>query len=216
MGSLELLFLKTFIMGKEKIIVSPFTSSFVIISDKYDDAAPEWGWGPPSDIKTTKVMNTILNIENTDLVVLNGDLITGENTHYHNSTKYFDIIVGPMVQRGIPWASAYGNHDHQYNLSTEKLLAREQLYPKLSLTRDMVRDADAGTSNYVLPVFGSSSQAVPEVLLWFFDSRGGRNYQKTGDAGYMSGTVHDAVSLPFSPKNSTDEVEGNPMVSKDQ
>jgi len=157
-------------------------------------AAPEWGWGPPSDIKTTKVMNTILNIEKPDLVVLNGDLITGENTYYHNSTKYLDIIAAPMVQRRIPWASTYGNHDHQFNLSSDKLLAQEQHYPMLSLTQDMIHIADAGTSNYVLPVFGSRSEDVPKLLLWFFDSRGGVNYQKTGEAKKMLSTVHDAVS----------------------
>jgi hypothetical protein len=179
-------------MEKAKTTVSKTFYHGVHVSDH--TSAPEWGWGPPSDIKTTKVMNTILDIEKPDLVVLNGDLITGENTYYHNSTKYLDIIVSPMVQRGIPWASAYGNHDHQYNLSTDKLLAQEQHYPQLSLTHDMVRNDDAGTSNYVLPVFGSHSEEVPKLLLWFFDSRGGRNYQKTGSAAIMNSIVHDSVS----------------------
>jgi hypothetical protein len=127
------------------------------------------------------------------LAVLNGDLITGENTYNFNSTKYLDIIVAPLVNRSIPWASAYGNHDHQFNLSTNKLLAAESKY-RLSLTKDMVRVADAGTSNYVLPVFGSTSQVTPEVLLWFFDSRGGRNYQLSGSNAVQPGTVHPAVS----------------------
>jgi hypothetical protein len=127
------------------------------------------------------------------LVVLNGDLITGENTYYHNSTKYLDIVAAPMVQRGIPWASTYGNHDSGYNLSTAKLLATEQKY-KLSFTRDMIGNPDAETTNYVLPVFGKRADFTPELLLWFFDSRGGSKYQKQEG---IEGFVHDLVCCPF-------------------
>ena len=50
-------------------------------------------------------MNQILDAEpNTGLVVLNGDLITGENTFLENSTHYIDQIVAPMVQRDLTWA----------------------------------------------------------------------------------------------------------------
>jgi len=53
-------------------------------------------------------MNTVLDNESPQLVVLNGDLITGENTYLSNSTYYVDRIVQPMVQRGLSWASTYG------------------------------------------------------------------------------------------------------------
>jgi hypothetical protein len=183
-------------MEKEKTIVG-VVNSLVNLQETKEFAAPELGWGPISDVKTTKVMNKILDIEKPNLTVLNGDLITGENTYFYNSTKYLDIIVGPLVKRNIPWASAYGNHDHQFNLSTKKLLVEESKY-RLSLTKDMVRVDDAGSSNYVLPIFGSKSQAVPEVLLWFFDSRGGRNYQVSGSKAVQPGIVHIAVSLIYS------------------
>ena len=50
-------------------------------------------------------MNTVLDVESPQLVVLNGDLITGENTYLANSTHYVDEIVQPLVQRGLSWAS---------------------------------------------------------------------------------------------------------------
>jgi len=65
-------------------------------------------WGPQQDVNTTRVMNTVLDNESPQLVVLNGDLITGENTYLSNSTYYVDRIVQPMIQRGLPWASTYG------------------------------------------------------------------------------------------------------------
>ncbi len=162
-----------------------------------EDNPAEWGWGPISDQKSLKVMNTILDEEESQLVVLNGDLITGENTYFHNSTKYLDMIVEPLVRRSKPWASSYGNHDQQFNLSTHKLLQKEMEYPDLSLTRDMIHVPEAGTSNYWLPVYGSKADQAPALLLWFFDSRGGSVYQKSTPKGGrvgIEGVVHNVVS----------------------
>ncbi|TID20302.1 Metallo-dependent phosphatase [Venturia nashicola] len=153
---------------------------------------PELGWGPPYDRKTIQVVKTILDVENPNLVILNGDLITGEDTKLHNSTTYLDQIVGPMVQRQIPWAATYGNHDREYNLSPTKLLEREKkLYPKLSLTKSMVTDPDAGTTNYVLPIYPSDPNiSTPSLLLYFFDSRGGHEFQR------LSPTTNKTIGVP--------------------
>lgn len=40
-------------------------------------------------------------METQQLVVLNGDLITGENSFLENSTQKIDQIVGPIVKRGM-------------------------------------------------------------------------------------------------------------------
>jgi hypothetical protein len=169
-------------------------------------SAPEWGWGPPSDKKSVKVIKTILDAENPNLVVLNGDLITGENTHLHNATEYLDQIVEPLVKRQLPWASTYGNHDREYNLSPTQLLLRERnLFPMLSLTRKMVSRPEAGVTNYVLPVFASdTNDTVPALLLWFFDSGGGNDFQKLDANGKripVPGYVHPSVVNWFEIEN---------------
>lgn len=163
-----------------------------------EDNPPESGWGPISDVKSTRVMNTILDTELPDYVVLNGDLITGENTYLSNSTDYLDIIVQPLVDRSMPWSSTYGNHDINYNLSTKALLAKEQsVYGALSLTRSMVNSPTAGVSNYYLPVYSSDSySSTPAALLWFFDSKGGKAFQQltaNGSQIQLPGTVDQSV-----------------------
>lgn len=45
-------------------------------------------------------MNKVLDAENQQLVVLNGDLITGENSYKSNASVYVDQIVAPIVNRG--------------------------------------------------------------------------------------------------------------------
>jgi hypothetical protein len=146
-------------------------------------------WGPQQDIYSVKVLNSVLDADPPNLVVLNGDLITGENAFLENSTVYLDKIVGPMVQRNLPWASTYGNHDSQFNLSRDAILEREHTWPN-ALTQSMVPGRDAGVSNYFLPVYPSSSSCLggsqcdhPALLLWFFDSRGGDYFQETDATG---------------------------------
>lgn len=122
--------------------------------------------------------------------MLNGDLITGENTFKENSTTYVDQIVGPLVERNLTWASTYGNHDNDFNLTGEGILERESLWPN-SRTRSMVPGPDAGVTNYYLPVYpanctlsaAATPPCSPELILWFFDSRGGHRYQEVDAEG---------------------------------
>lgn len=148
------------------------TFNIVIFSDLHF-GEEEHGWGIDQDINSTRVMNRILKDENPDLVVISGDLITGENTFQENSSAYVDQIVRPMVDTGIPWASTYGNHDSKFNLSREAIFERETGYD-LCYTKRM-NSSLPGITNYYLLVYGEND--VPAVILWFFDSRGGSSYQ---------------------------------------
>ncbi len=138
----------------------------------------EDSFGIPADINSTALMRQILLQEQPDFVVLNGDLITGENTFAFNSTRYVDEIVAPLVEGGYSWASTYGNHDSKYNLSREALYAEEKKYAGAYTQHGPV--GTDGVTNYVLPVFSAKTRGrsqTPVALLWFFDSRGGSEYQ---------------------------------------
>lgn len=161
-------------------------------------------WGPQQDIWSTYVMNQVLDAESQQLVVLNGDLITSENTFLENSTDYVDEIVAPLVQRGLSWGSTYGNHDSGFNLSRANILARERLYPNARTTQ-MVFGPESGVSNYYLPVYPSHGGAEPSLILWFFDSRGGSYSQQlnaTGDQIGQPDWVDDSVVDWFTKTNS--------------
>lgn len=149
-------------------------------------------WGPQQDINSVKVINEILSYEDQSLVVINGDLITGENTFPDNSSHYVDQIVGPIVQKNVPWSSTYGNHDSDLNCSRTAILARErQQGPSLAYTRSDVDDPNAGVSNYYLPIYPSSdptgATSAPSLILWFFDSRGGNYFGELDSDGNRVG-----------------------------
>ena len=135
-------------------------------------------FGIPADMNSAALMRQVLSQEQPDFVILNGDLITGENTFAFNSTGYVDEIVAPLVQGDYNWASTYGNHDSKYNLSREALYAEEKKYAG-AYTEHGPAGTD-GVTNYVLPIFPANttgSSQTPVALLWFFDSRGGSEYQ---------------------------------------
>lgn len=150
------------------------------------------GSGPDIDRQTTKVIGDVLDFDTPDLVVINGDLINGEDTYRDNSTHYIDQIVSPMVERKLTWAATYGNHDHNYNIKGDDILERERTWPG-SRTQKMVDGTNAGTTNYYLPVYASDCttprDCTPELLLWFFDSRGGFYYQGQAQPNWVHSSV---------------------------
>lgn len=139
-------------------------------------------------------MRTILDKEKPQLVVLNGDFISGETMNEDkNSNTYVDEILEPLISRGIPWASTHGNHDSEIHLDPVQMFRREKEY-KGSLTRKMVSESRAGVTNYYLLVypngdFGNGSGSAegnggdaPAMVLWFFDSRGGHYARSKSDS----------------------------------
>lgn len=136
-------------------------------------------FGPPADRASTALMRQVLSQEKPDLAVLNGDLITGENTFAFNSSQYVDEIVTPLIEGGYRWASTYGNHDSKFNLDRESVFTEEKKYEN-SYTDHGPPSTD-GVTNYALEVWprNTSSCIKPRALLWFFDSRGGAEYQHT-------------------------------------
>ena len=156
-------------------------------------------WAPAQDRATLNVMSSILSAESPNLVVLNGDLITGENTFPENSTSYLDMLLQPVVRQNVQFATVYGNHDNNVNISTSALLAKEKAgYPQLSLSGAAVlgSESEVGVSNYFLPVFFSGSTTwQPDLFLWFFDSKGGREYApgSSNDGLQIDSKVDDKV-----------------------
>lgn len=161
--------------GQPKLQLKPSHHVFTlaVFSDLHY-GEEEHSWGIDQDINSTRVMNAVLDAEKAiDLVVLNGDLITGENTFKENSSDYLYQIVAPMRSRNIPWASTYGNHDSKFNLSRDAIFQAEKDF-SLSYTQ-RIDTSLPGLTNYYLIVH--SSDGNPVAILWFFDSRGGSSFQ---------------------------------------
>lgn len=111
---------------------------------------------------------------------------------FPNGTETMDQLLEPVVSGNYRWASTYGNHDIGNNVTREELLQAEQKY-----NGSYTRQGEAGlvgNTNYFVPIYppvNSSSNATndkPAMILWFFDSRGGRN-SSGGISAYVDETV---------------------------
>jgi hypothetical protein len=130
-------------------------------------------------------MNSVLDNEQSNLVVLNGDLISCEFVAPDKFNGIIDQVVSPIVERNLFFAATFGNHDYSETCSTRSM-ASHMWYDikgsdgqKLSFTTQSVDGPveEVGWSNYYIPVYSETDANNLEMLLWFFDSKGGRVYQ---------------------------------------
>lgn len=146
---------------------------------------------------TKGVMTSVLSAEDAQLVVLNGDLISGEATSSSNAGQFLDEIVSPLVNTGQIWASTYGNHDSDVNLDPRMDIYEQETQYRNCLTRSMVSAPKAGITNYYLLVYPyDASQRTPALIVWLFDSRGGHYAQKRtadGNSGARGDWVDEHV-----------------------
>lgn len=166
-------------LGKPRVAFkSDGTFKITIFSDLHFGENPWDDWGPQQDASSIKLMNTVLSDEKPDYVVINGDLITGENTFKENATTLIDQIVGPLNNAKVPFSTTHGNHDNQRNITHTEEILREQQVAPLTYTRFAPNGVggEGGPGNYWVPVYNTNSddsEATPALILWFFDSRGG-------------------------------------------
>ncbi|OSX63405.1 hypothetical protein POSPLADRAFT_1069817 [Postia placenta MAD-698-R-SB12] len=151
------------------------TFKITVFADLHYGENPWDAWGPEQDVNSTILMKLVLAEEQPDYVVLNGDLITGENTFKQNSTRLIDEIVAPLNEVRIPFSSTHGNHDNEPNITHLEEIRREQLVAPLSYTRTAPPGigGEEGPGTYWVPVYEHETDVVPALILWFFDSRGG-------------------------------------------
>lgn len=129
-------------------------------------------------------IRTLVDREKPDLVLFPGDNSIRMNSEEKLRT-YLKSMVGYIEQKQIPWAHAYGNHDHEGALSKE---AQEVVYESFDwcVTERGPKDI-AGVGNCVLPVYGSKSNK-PVFCVWGIDS-----------GTYISGNFQKQIAPKVSP-----------------
>ncbi|PRP79923.1 metallophosphoesterase domain-containing protein [Planoprotostelium fungivorum] len=136
-------------------------------SDLHFGEAEETDWGPKQDEDSLRY---ILDKEKPDLVVLTGDVITGEegNNIVDNATTYWRMALSPMIKRKIEWASAFGNHCPIASgiNGTRTDLMREDVSHASSRSQFGPSDIE-GVSNYALPIHDHTGATF---MLYLMDS----------------------------------------------
>ena len=115
-----------------------------------------WQPGNPASDDAARCMNAVLDAERPDLVIYTGDL-----AYAAPAREAVLKTVAPAVERGIPFAVTWGNHDDEFDAS------REELFTVVENLPGNMTDTVAGLSgvtNYILPLLASGSDSTAAVL----------------------------------------------------
>lgn len=122
------------------------------------------GSSPRADARTRRLVERVLEGERPDLVVLTGDILEGGRAR--NPMAALRYGLGPILERGLPWAPVLGNHDDEGRLGRRAVFALLR-----SLPGCLGRPGPArlpGVGNYVLRVTGSRRRTA--AILFMLDS----------------------------------------------
>ncbi|WP_169053854.1 metallophosphoesterase family protein [Agromyces sp. H66] len=124
-----------------------------------------------TDRRTVELMEKTLDQEQPDMVLINGDVITGGCETRLAVKQAINNVVWPMESRGIPWAVTYGNHDEdslpQSGVDEAGML---DFYRSYDYNLNAANIAGlTGTGNTIVPI---TSAAGPReaFALWLLDS----------------------------------------------
>lgn len=131
---------------------------------------------------TYRLMRTVIEAENPDLVVITGDVVVSGG-----AAQIWNEVVQPMTEAGVPFAVTFGNHDTETDLSKPKTLELLQ-QNKYNLTRNAAKNL-SGTGNCSLPVLSSDGKSMPWAL-YLFDSHA---YTNDSTLGYYDWIKNDQI-----------------------
>lgn len=138
----------------------------VVFADTQDDDTPH--------TKMIQFMGQALDREQPDLVVF-----TGDNVHVTTEAKFLQgatALMQPLIERDIPYAYTFGNHDAEY-------ISKQYMHSVyMSLGRCLTYNADDsifGYGNCNIPIYSSKNDSMA-FNLWIIDS----NMYPTSGGGY--------------------------------
>ena len=112
--------------------------------------------GNPYSPKIKEAIEALCKETEPDFVMVGGDQCIGHSPEYlYNS---FTDIMSPVLERGIPWAQIFGNHDREMAMTTEE---QQEIYEKIPHCFSKRGPTDIfGVCNYRIPVYSSDGEKV--------------------------------------------------------
>lgn len=133
-----------------------------------------WTVGTPQDIRTARFLAQAIAAERPDLIVLTGDIF--DKLLAADPARALLDVLAPITASGIPWAFAFGNHEHESPLPDCKILSIISSSPN-SLN-------DENSYYYSIPIYASPEDTIPVNVIYMLDS-GAKTQEPFGGSAWF-------------------------------
>ena len=182
-----------FVNGKAQKLVFNQDSTFKIV--QFTDMHYQHG-NLKSDT-TLLSIGRILDAENPDLIVFTGDIITS-----HLVEESWNDITKFAIDRQIPFAVTFGNHDDEQGVTRSELAELITRYPYN--VNSLREDGKQYHLNNVLPIYGSKQGMKTKSNVYLIDSKTYSTINGVGGYGWITTETIDwykKQSLSFTINN---------------
>ena len=154
-----------------------------------------------ADSRTLAFISSVLESEKPDLVILSGDQVNGETAPDAQSAIF--KFAHLFIQRKVPYAAIFGNHDDEGSLSREALMQLTHSLP-YSLSEFGPTTID-GVGNYYIEVLARGGSSHSALTLYLLDTHGyspderqfrGYDWLKKNQIEWFKSTSRDLKSSP--------------------
>lgn len=118
------------------------------------------------------LIKEVLDAERPDLVIFTGDVIWARPVE-----KGLDEVFAPVIERGIPWAYIFGNHDDEFGKSRQEMMDYAIKKPYCLSTHG--ERTITGVGNFILEVKDKKNNDI-KALLYLMDSGSYAPLKNTG------------------------------------
>ncbi|MDR0705148.1 MAG: metallophosphoesterase family protein [Planctomycetaceae bacterium] len=132
-------------------------------------------------IESVRLIEETLDAEKPQLVVYTGDIVANKMKFAGNITQGWDDILAPCIEREIPYAVVFGNHEHDHSEMSRREIVHYIAQKPYSLTQPSPPLITTGDTDYVLEIFDNNKIVN---LIYCIDS---------GDTGCPYGSGYNAL-----------------------
>lgn len=140
--------------------------------------------GNPKSDTTLLMFERVLDAEKPDLVVFTGDIVTTTEVE-----KGWDTITKFAIDRQIPFAVTFGNHDDEHGVTRSELAYLITNYPYN--VNSVLEDGLQATLNNVVPVYGSKQNMTVKSAIYLIDSKAYSTISGVGGYGWITADAID-------------------------
>lgn len=120
-------------------------------------------YGKTESAVAIDLIKEVLEAEKPDLVVFTGDVVWAKP-----AKEALDEVFNTVVEKRIPWAYIFGNHDDEFGMSRQEIMDYISQKPHC-VARSGDKSLD-GVGNYILEIKDKNKNKI-EALLYFLDSK---------------------------------------------